>query len=420
MKKRLLHHVFIFGTTLVLVTGCNMFGYTLVPTTVNDDSVTSTPTATQAKPIESTINDDVLVGNSDPVFDKRQQIIEIGDGRYTAESKPKTVVSAQTDEGDITLNFQGTDINEFVKVILSDVLNVNFVIDPQVSGSVTIETANPVKKEQLFPLLEEILSINNAAIISSNGIYQILPKSKIVKGKLSPSTSDISVETGYSVRIVPLQFIAAQEMQKILEPFITEGGELRVDKQRNMIIIAGTPDELKQLQDTIDIFDVDWLRGMSVGLYPLDYVDPETLKTELDEILGGVEGTSSNELLGGLVRTVALERLNSILLISSTQTALREAEIWLYRLDRQGEQVGQNLYVYNVQNAKAIEIADILGNIFDNSESASSSSTAPQLAPGTTPVEIASEGSTTESTAPSAVAPVSVGDSGCLLRLPDL
>lgn len=405
MKKRLLNLVVISSATLVLVTGCNMFGYTISPTIVKDDSVPVN--TTQSEQFEPTIQDEVLVGNSNSVIDKRQQIIEIGNGKYVGESTPKAITTSETDAGDITLNFQGTDINEFVKVILSDVLNVNFVIDPQVSGSVTIETAIPLKKEQLFPLLEEILSINNAAIIESNGIYKVLPKSKIVKGNLSPTTPEVSVQSGYSVRIVPLEFIAAQEMQKILEPFITDSGELRVDKQRNMLVIGGTPDELKQLQETIDIFDVDWLRGMSVGLYPLDYVDPETLKTELDDILGGVEGSSTNELLGGLVRTVALERLNSILLISSTQTALREAEIWLYRLDRQGEQVGQNLYVYNVQNAKAIEIAEILGNIFDG-DTSTSSSTTPQLAPGTTPVEIAAD----ENTTSSPTAPVSVGDSG--------
>ncbi len=411
MKKKLLNLIVISSATLVLVTGCNMFGYTIAPTIVKEDPVPAS--TTQSEKFEPIVQDEVLIGNSDPVNDKRQQIIEIGDGKYVGESTPKDITTTQTDAGDITLNFQGTDINEFVKVILSDVLNVNFVIDPQVSGSVTIETANPLKKEQLFPLLEELLSINNAAIIESNGIYKVLPKSKVVKGNLSPTTPEVSVQSGYSVRIVPLEFIAAQEMQKILEPFITDGGELRVDKQRNMLIIGGTPDELQQLQETINIFDVDWLRGMSVGLYPLDYVDPETLKTELDEILGGVEGSSSNELLDGLVRSVALERLNSILLISSTQAALREAEIWLYRLDRQGEQVGQNLYVYNVQNAKAIEIAEILGNIFDG-DTSTSSSTAPQLAPGTTPVEITTDenANANENTTSTPIAPVSVGDSG--------
>ncbi len=410
MEKRPLHNICIYFIALVTLTGCNQLGLKSSDEPSDKELTSKVWVETQTDQAEVSVNDELLIQPSDKVTDNRQQIIEIGDGKYVGSSSQNQNPQVDSVEGDITLNFQGTDINEFVKVILSDVLNYNFIIDSQVSGSVTIETSRPLKKEELFPLLEDILANNNAAIIEKNGMYHILPKTNAVKGNLSPKTPETSIGTGYSVRVVPLQFIAAQEMQKILEPFIPDGGELRVDKQRNMIIIAGTPRELVQLQDTIDIFDVDWLRGMSVGLYPLDYVDPKTLKTELDEVLGGVEGSTDGELLGGLVRTIALERLNSILLISSTSSALREAEIWLYRLDRQGEQVGQNLYVYDVQNAKATEIADILGNIFGNSTSAQTSSS-PQLAPGTTPVEIASENDSSENTTTTSTAPISVGNS---------
>lgn len=417
MEKRRPHHTLVCTALLISLAGCNLLE--LKSSDKVSEEVTSSKSWAKPQVVQESVpeKDKALVQPQKTIVDNRQKIVEIGSGQYTGESKSKKNKSNKSHDGDITLNFQGTDINEFAKVILSDILNLNFIIDPEVKGTVTIETANPVKKENLFPLLEQMLSINDAAIIESNGMYQILPKSKAVKGNLSPVTAEKITETGYSVRIVPLKFIAAQEMQKILEPFISAGGELRVDKQRNMIVIGGTPHELESLQETIDIFDVDWLRGMSVGLYPLDFVDPKTLKTELDDVLGGVEGTSSNELLGGLVRTVALERLNSLLLISSTASALREAEIWLYRLDRQGEQVGQNLYVYDVQNAKAIEIAEILSNIFGHDMSTSSTSSAPQLAPGTTPVEIASEGLADENiTTPiSANTPVSVGNSGLSL-----
>ncbi len=407
-------------TSLFFLASCSQGGLYSLVKPQQQTSQDKTETGQYSEP--ETASNEVLIETQNLAMDKRQQIVEIGSGEFINPSTPDNKSIKRTDEGDITLNFQGTDINEFVKVILGDLLNQNFVIDPQVSGSVTIETAKPLSQDDLFPLLEELLSINNAAIINANGLYQILPKSKVVKGNLSPSTANINDESGYSVRMVSLNYIAAQEMQKILEPFVPEGGELRVDKKRNMIIIGGTPRELAQLQETINIFDVDWLRGMSVGLYPLDYVDPKTLKAELDEILGGTEGSNPGELLGGLVRTVALERLNSILLISSTQAALRESEIWLYRLDRQGEQVGKNLYVYNVQNAKAIEIAEILGNIFGSDNTTSQNNTAPQLAPGTTPVEISSGGeepaaeSTAQASPPTPSAPVSVGDSGLSLN----
>jgi general secretion pathway protein D len=377
---------------LILVSACNM-----VPLQDNSEPAeqvattypTATyPTAAQEIKTESAVSSEqqTMANNEDIPSYQRQQILEMGNVQFITSPSSIKQLATDTVEGEITLNFQGTDINEFIKVILSDMLNENFVIDPQISGTVTIETSRPVSKQELFPLLEEILAINNAVILKSGGVYQILPREKAIKGNLSPDTNTQITDTGYSVKLFPLEYIAAQEMQKILEPFVKDGGSIRVDKQRNMLILGGTPQELNTLLETIEIFDVDWLRGMSVGLYPLDYVDAKTLKSELDAILLGVEGNENNELLGGLVRTLAIERLHSVLLISSTTAALREAEIWLYRLDRPGEQMGQNLYVYDVQNAKATELADMLGHIFGESPETYSD---PSLAPGTSPIEIA-------------------------------
>ena len=402
--------------SLVFLSACSQSG--IIPSTNPDIQDKKIP---EIKKTE-VLSDQVFIEKNDTLTDNRQKIIEIGNGRFTRKSKNLIPRYTPDIDGDITLNFQGTDINEFIKVILGDVFNYNFLIDPQVSGTVIIDTSKPLNKKELFPLLEEILSINNAAIIEKNGIFQILPKQKVAKGNLSLTTSNTTLDRGYNIKIFQLEYIAAKEMKKILKPFITESNELRIDKQRNMIIIGGTPQELAQFQETINIFDVDWLRGMSVGLYPLDHVDPKTLKIELDEILGDASTSSDNDLLNGLARIIALERLNSILLISSTPAALREAELWLYRLDRPGEEVGQNLYVYNVQNSKAIEIAEILGNIFGNTSSTTTSTAIPppQVAPGTTPVELGTSNTTNTPSIPLTTPPLSttalsVGDSGLSL-----
>lgn len=332
----------------------------------------------------------------------QQQIIEMGTGNYIKQPEKKSKQITQNAEGDITLNFQDTDLREFIKVILSDVLGVNYFIDQDVGGKVTIETPKPISKDRVFPLLEETLAANGASIIRSAGMYRILPVDKAGKGNLSPSTIQNSSQDGYSIRIIPLKYVAAQEMQKILEPYVSDSTNLRIDTKRNLVIVNGTPQELDLIQDTINIFDVDWLRGMSMGLYPLTYVDPKTLKDELDTIIGAMDTGDKGDksaLLGGLVRVVPVERLNSILLISSTPAALREVEIWLYRLDKPGEKAGKRLYVYNVQNAKAEDLADILGRVFGGSSEEGNTQPGAELAPGLKPVDIGEDKQAKTSTA---------------------
>ena len=356
-----------------------------------------------------------------PVSSKgRQSILEIGTGQYVADAPP--VEEVKSNPGNITLNFQDTDIREFLNVVIKDVLNENYLIDGNVTGKVTIATARPILKDGLMTLVEDILTMNGAAITKENGLYRIMPKSQAVKGNLTPSLSQRTAD-GHSVRIIPLQYIAAQEMQKILEPFLTEGSDLRIDKKRNLVIVSGSQHEIATVLETVDVFDVDWLRGMSVGLFPLDYVEPEILKTELDSVLAAIEADDGSELLQGLVRTVPIDRLQSILLISSTPTALREVEIWVHRLDRPGKSESKRLYVYNVENARATDLGAILGQIFNSGagETVSALAGDTQLAPGLSPVEISVEGNEAAAgSAADAVQPITrtAGSDGAGVALP--
>ena len=340
----------------------------------------------------------------------RQRIIELGARDYIGDVQP--ITDDPSRPGNITLNFQDTDIREFIKVVMGDVLNKNYVIDEKVAGKVTIATTRPVLKEGLIALVENILAMNGAAMINEGDFYRVLPKNQAVKGNVPPALTK-QIDEGYSVRIIPLQFIAAQEMQKILEPFLTEGSELRIDKKRNLIIISGSQQEIATAQETVDVFDVDWLRGMSVGLFPLDYVEPETLKTELDSVLAAIEADEGNELLQGLVRIVPIDRLQSILLISSTPAALREVEIWIHRLDRLGKSENKRLYVYNVQNAKATDLGEILGRIFSTDYDTNSGKDGDvQLAPGLSPVEISAEGNQPAGSGQAGKIPAATADAG--------
>ena len=350
-------------------------------------------------PVEATeTTSPVVTANVNDVTGSGQRITEIGTNQYTkaVHRDEKLTTQHSTDDtvnndiADINLNFQGADINEFIKVVLNDILQQNFIIDPDVSGKVTVETANPVTRQQLWVLFEEILAINNNVLIRSGETYRIVPRDKALREKPSWG-QETGTDDGYRVRIVPLQFISAAEMQKVLAPFARAENIVRIDTKRNLLVLSGTTEELQQLQETIDLFDVNWMRGMSTGLYPLRHVDAKTIKTELDAILAenqyaSADGSYSNSL----VRTLAIERLNSILLIGLTINALREAELWLYRLDRPGEREGQNLYVYKVQNAKATELADILGHIFKNKDNDDNSTGTRSLAPDTTPRRISS------------------------------
>lgn len=302
---------------------------------------------------------------------------------------PTLVASAAGGE-EVMLNFDGADLREVVKIVLVDIMNESYVIDPRVQGTVNIHSSHPIKRSALLPTLEAVLRMNGASMVrESDGVFHVTPLATVAKGALTPQVSDTNkpLPSGYSVQIVPLKFISAREMVKILEPFTPDGGIVRVDDARNMLFLGGNTRELRHLMETIDIFDVDWIAGMSVGLYTLKSVDVKTAFSEVEKIMGD----KTLGPLAGVLRIIPIERLNALLVITPQPKYLEQARVWVERLDRSGAgDGGVQLYVYQVQNGDAVKMAALLGQAF--SKQTSQSAAPPSLAPGLKPAEIKSPG----------------------------
>ncbi len=288
-------------------------------------------------------------------------------------------------EGDVTLNFEGIEIQQVVKTVLGDIMQENYVIGPGVSGKVTFSTARPINGKQLMPILEMLLSWNNATLVYIEGRYHVLPVNQAIPGNLVPRVAPVDLVRGYETRAVPLKFIAPTEMEKLLLPYAREGAVVSADNARGLMILAGTRGELRNYMQTIEIFDVDWLESMSVGLFPLERVEADTVLSELETIFGESAGTP----LAGMVRLTGMERLNAILAITPQPKYLAQVESWIRRLDRGGSESGDRLYVYAVKNVKATDLADTLNDVFGGSSSSSrSKSSRGGVAPGLKPVKV--------------------------------
>ena len=143
----------------------------------------------------------------------------------------------------------------------------------------TIRTSSGIPREALPPTLETLLRMNGATMVKEDGLYKIVPQAAAVRGNVTPQlgNSARSLPPGFSVQIVPLRYVGVREMARILEPFAKDAPAMRPDELRNLLVLSGTERELKHLLDTIDTFDVDWMAGMSVGLFTLQSADVKTV-----------------------------------------------------------------------------------------------------------------------------------------------
>ncbi|WP_081916679.1 type II secretion system secretin GspD [Luteibacter sp. 9135] len=288
-----------------------------------------------------------------------QPQITTGTGQFVRPvglAKPRPVAAGT---GTVTFNFENQPVEAVVKAILGDLLHENYSITPGVQGNVSFSTSQPVTAEQALPILETLLSWTNNALVHSNGRYVVVPAKDAVAGNLVPSLGANAPAGGLQARLFPLHYISATEMQKLIKPFARPDATLLADPTRNVIVMAGTPSELDNYQRTVATFDVDWLRGMSVGVFSLQRAEVKDLTPMLDKLFGD----KGNTPMAGLLRFIPIERTNSLVVISPQPAYLEEVRSWIDRIDHGGGNEPQ-LYVYDVRNVQASDLADYLSDIY--------------------------------------------------------
>ncbi len=320
--------------------------------------------------------------------------------------------------GPVVLNFEGADLREVVRNILGDILNEAYTIDPNVGGQVTIRTTAGIPREALPATLETLLRMNGATMVRENNLWKIVPQTAAVRGNVTAQlgNSTRALPAGFSVQIVPLKWVGAAEMAKILEPFAKDAQAVRPDVTRNLLILSGTEEELRHLRETIDLFDIDWMAGMSAGVFTLQNADVKTVSQELDKVIGDKAASP----LTGILRIIPIERMNALLVISPNPEYIEQAKKWIERLDS-GSGEGVRFYVYNLQNQRAEHVAPLLQQAFTGQVTQPQAPSAPTVAPGTpagtivSPPSFQSQPTMTPNTPAASAAPAAAAAAGAVV-----
>ena len=309
---------------------------------------------------------------------------------YRSDVERPGIAGGKSAGGDgVALNFERASVREVVGVVLGDILKQTYIVEPGVEGEVTINSSEPIPRDSLIPTLESLLQTQGAVLYRDDtGGYRVAARANLKGRGFMPSTGKI--KPGYNIQVVPLRYIPVAEMQKILEPLASPDAFVRVDTNRNLLVLAGTSSELQNLMATIRTFDVDVLQGMSVGLYRIKNVEAQIVAKNLDALFG----ESGNSPMAGMVKIMPIEHMNSLMIISASPDYLKEMKSWVDRFDQVGPVDGQQLFVYHVQNGNAEHLAEMLTQIFSgkSGNSKKKGATASSLAPGLEPATVGQAG----------------------------
>ncbi|HEX7815996.1 type II secretion system secretin GspD [Dyella sp.] len=339
--------------TAVALAGCSA-----LPTPKDDGNLQREAMAGTEKPAPDPIplNRDITAPDAKAAV--RPQLTE-GSGQFIRPQGLAAPVKQAAGDNAVTFNFENQPVPAVVKVILGDLLKQNYTIVPGVQGNISFSTSQPVDASQAIPILETLLSWTGNALVKQNGGYVVMPAKDAVGGNVAPSLGAASPQAGLQARLYPLRYISANEMQKLMKPFARADAILLVDPARNVIVMSGTPEDLANYERTVKTFDVDWLRGMSIGVYSLQRANVTELMPKLDSLFGAKGDTP----LAGMIRFLPIERTNSLVVITTQPNYLTEVGGWIEKIDRGGGNEPQ-LFVYDVRNLKASDLAQYLAQIY--------------------------------------------------------
>jgi general secretion pathway protein D len=269
----------------------------------------------------------------------------------------------------ISLRLPGADLMTVVSIIAGE-LKMNWVADPQVKGTVTINTMGDVKRSDLLPLLQAILRVNGATAVENNGLWRIVPIKDATHAAVSPTLDarKFPVDDRLMLDVVPLHFASAVDLSRLLTNYLSDAGSIVVHEAGNILLITDTSRSLERLVELINLFDSDAFAGQRVQLFPAKNSTARALAVDLQTVFAAYALSGKSP-----IQFLPVERLNGVLVISANPASFPEVAKWVEKLDVVTRSGGVRNYVYKVQNVLAEDLANVLVQLYGGYASTSRS-----------------------------------------------
>jgi general secretion pathway protein D len=281
----------------------------------------------------------------------------IGSGEFT-KSAAKSTRTAVEDGEPVDINFVNAEIRATLDAVLGGMLGLNYTLDPKVQGQITIRTTRPLPRSQALAAVDAVLREQGFSIVASNGFYQVIPSADAIGMAPFRGAAEAERAAGFTTAIVPVRYVSAVELDKVVKPLTRQGFVLQSDGNRNIFIVSGTAREIDSFTKLIDSLDVNWLAGLSFSLHSLSHVEPNKIEAELRRALQLDTGP-----MKGVVELIPIPRLNALLVATKQFDLLSDIDDWIRRLDQAGPDGGRLVHYYEVQNGSAAELAATLGKL---------------------------------------------------------
>ncbi len=270
----------------------------------------------------------------------------------THESTPPTVSSR-------LWNLQDADILSVINEVSLET-GKNFVVDPRVTGKISLVSSKPIQPDQVYDLFLSVLELLGYSAIPSGDVVKIIPNMQSgelatrVATSQTPGKGDEVV-----VRVIPLENVSANQLIPIIRPLLPQWSNVSAYTPGNVIIVLGRAANIDRINEIIH--NVDKASSNDIDIVPLRRASAAQVAAVLTNLQNSARATGDTPQ----VSIAPDERTNSILL-SGNKAARLHMHVLINQLDTPSSGAQGNTQVIYLRYLQAKTFAPILGKIAQN------------------------------------------------------
>lgn len=300
------------------------------------------------------------------------------DDTAPAENPPAKAAARPSGPDMVTLNFVNADIEGVVKAV-SEITRKNFVLDPRVKGTVSIVSARPMSRSQVYQVFLSSIRVQGFTAVEQRGMVLIVPEGD---AKLYADSPDNARAAGDVVRtqVFRLQHESATQLVPVLRPLIAPNNSVTANQSSNTLVVTDYASNLQRIEKIIA--SIDQPADSDSIIIPLKYASALDVAQTIGRLLAdpGQAADPTNRF------TVAADaRSNSLLARAGDPSRLRRVRELVAMLDTPTSASG-NIHVIYLKNAQAVKLAEVLRAIHSGESSGAQAAAPAAAVPGQAPV----------------------------------
>jgi len=152
----------------------------------------------------------------------------------------------------VSLEFKKADIRDVIRLI-SEVSGMNFVVDPDVKGTVTVKLDN-IPWDQA---LDIILKTNRLGRVMENGVVRVATlKSLAQEGSVQESARKALEKTKPLVmEVVPLNYTDASKVKTLIDPLLSDQGKVDYLERINALVVKDNAERIAKIRKFVKEID---------------------------------------------------------------------------------------------------------------------------------------------------------------------